>query len=160
MYQQVEWTCFCSHLGYEQFGISRKGSQDNTDEYCTIFYEKEKVWHFWLIISVHSSVIKHIHPSFIIRNVERNNNVYWWYELPCIYWRWSLLKVAPFGCRNHHQFQEAFHVEQMHPALQHGQYPVMRCFSCSLLFYCFLSILVVGEDCCLNMVYTRFNSKD
>jgi len=29
--------------GYEQFGISRKGSQDNTDEYCTIFYEKEKV---------------------------------------------------------------------------------------------------------------------
>ncbi|CAN6342522.1 unnamed protein product [Urochloa humidicola] len=29
--------------GYEQFGISRKGSQDTTDEYCTIFYEKEKV---------------------------------------------------------------------------------------------------------------------
>ncbi|KAG8084968.1 hypothetical protein GUJ93_ZPchr0010g7520 [Zizania palustris] len=29
--------------GYDQFGISRKGSQDNTDEYCTIFYEKEKV---------------------------------------------------------------------------------------------------------------------
>uniref|UniRef100_A0A452Y988 Endonuclease/exonuclease/phosphatase domain-containing protein n=1 Tax=Aegilops tauschii subsp. strangulata TaxID=200361 RepID=A0A452Y988_AEGTS len=30
--------------GYEQFGISRKGSQDTTDEYCTIFYEKEKVF--------------------------------------------------------------------------------------------------------------------
>ncbi|KAJ0984289.1 hypothetical protein J5N97_002645 [Dioscorea zingiberensis] len=29
--------------GYEQFGISRKGPQDTTDEYCTIFYDKEKV---------------------------------------------------------------------------------------------------------------------
>ncbi|GLJ15866.1 hypothetical protein SUGI_0261880 [Cryptomeria japonica] len=39
--------------GYEQFGISRKGSQDNTDEHCTIFYDKEKVERmeggtFWL----------------------------------------------------------------------------------------------------------------
>jgi hypothetical protein len=33
----------CTYPGYEQFGISRKGSQDTTDEYCTIFYEKEKV---------------------------------------------------------------------------------------------------------------------
>lgn len=31
------------YLGYDQFGISRKGSQDTSDEYCTIFYEKEKV---------------------------------------------------------------------------------------------------------------------
>ncbi|KQK21506.1 hypothetical protein BRADI_1g61210v3 [Brachypodium distachyon] len=29
--------------GYEQFGISRKGSEDTSDEYCTILYEKEKV---------------------------------------------------------------------------------------------------------------------
>ncbi|KAL6619980.1 hypothetical protein ACP70R_035119 [Stipagrostis hirtigluma subsp. patula] len=29
--------------GYEQFGISRQGSQDTSDEYCTIFYEKEKI---------------------------------------------------------------------------------------------------------------------
>ncbi|KAL4181862.1 hypothetical protein AMTRI_Chr12g273150 [Amborella trichopoda] len=29
--------------GYEQFGISRKGSQDVTDEHCSIFYDKEKV---------------------------------------------------------------------------------------------------------------------
>ncbi|KAM0933848.1 putative endonuclease/exonuclease/phosphatase [Dioscorea sansibarensis] len=29
--------------GYEQFGISRKGPQDTMDEYCTIFYDKEKV---------------------------------------------------------------------------------------------------------------------
>ncbi|KAI3521483.1 hypothetical protein L1887_10951 [Cichorium endivia] len=28
--------------GYEQFGISRKGSEDVSDQYCTIFY-KEKV---------------------------------------------------------------------------------------------------------------------
>lgn len=28
---------------YEQFGISRKGSQDTSDEYCTIFYDKDKV---------------------------------------------------------------------------------------------------------------------
>lgn len=39
--------------GYEQFGISRKGSQDTTDEHCTIFYDKEKVERmeggtFWL----------------------------------------------------------------------------------------------------------------
>ena len=30
--------------GYDQFGISRKGPQDTTDEHCTIFYDKEKVW--------------------------------------------------------------------------------------------------------------------
>ncbi|KAJ4963495.1 hypothetical protein NE237_023434 [Protea cynaroides] len=29
--------------GYDQFGISRKGSEDTTDEHCTIFYDKEKV---------------------------------------------------------------------------------------------------------------------
>lgn len=29
--------------GYGQFGISRKGSQDSSDEHCTIFYDKEKV---------------------------------------------------------------------------------------------------------------------
>ncbi|XWS72636.1 hypothetical protein CRYUN_Cryun02cG0057100 [Craigia yunnanensis] len=29
--------------GYEQFGISRKGPQDTSDEHCTIFYDKEKV---------------------------------------------------------------------------------------------------------------------
>ncbi|CAN6450390.1 unnamed protein product [Victoria cruziana] len=29
--------------GYEQFGISRKGSQDITDQHCTLFYDKEKV---------------------------------------------------------------------------------------------------------------------
>ncbi|KAJ6923665.1 hypothetical protein NC652_017098 [Populus alba x Populus x berolinensis] len=29
--------------GYGQFGISRKGSQDASDEHCTIFYDKEKV---------------------------------------------------------------------------------------------------------------------
>ncbi|XP_019463222.1 PREDICTED: uncharacterized protein LOC109362102 isoform X2 [Lupinus angustifolius] len=28
--------------GYDQFGISRKGPQDTTDEHCTIFYDKEK----------------------------------------------------------------------------------------------------------------------
>ncbi|PKA52903.1 hypothetical protein AXF42_Ash001884 [Apostasia shenzhenica] len=30
-------------LGYDQFGISRKGSDDTMDEHCTIFYDKEKV---------------------------------------------------------------------------------------------------------------------
>ncbi|XP_023515384.1 uncharacterized protein LOC111779555 isoform X1 [Cucurbita pepo subsp. pepo] len=29
--------------GYEKFGISRKGSHDDSDEHCTIFYDKEKV---------------------------------------------------------------------------------------------------------------------
>ncbi|PPD78099.1 hypothetical protein GOBAR_DD24985 [Gossypium barbadense] len=29
--------------GYDQFGISRKGPQDTSDECCTIFYDKEKV---------------------------------------------------------------------------------------------------------------------
>ncbi|KAJ0089799.1 hypothetical protein Patl1_14620 [Pistacia atlantica] len=29
--------------GYEQFGISRKGPEDTSDEHCTIFYDKEKV---------------------------------------------------------------------------------------------------------------------
>ncbi|KAI3946771.1 hypothetical protein MKW98_003334, partial [Papaver atlanticum] len=27
---------------YDQFGISRKGSQDISDEHCSIFYDKEK----------------------------------------------------------------------------------------------------------------------
>ncbi|GLT43693.1 hypothetical protein SLA2020_176270 [Shorea laevis] len=29
--------------GYDQFGISRKGAQDTSDEHCSIFYDKEKV---------------------------------------------------------------------------------------------------------------------
>ncbi|WRX33683.1 hypothetical protein QQP08_026170 [Theobroma cacao] len=29
--------------GYDQFGVSRKGPQDTSDEHCTIFYDKEKV---------------------------------------------------------------------------------------------------------------------
>lgn len=29
--------------GYDQFGISRKGSEDVADQCCTIFYDKEKV---------------------------------------------------------------------------------------------------------------------
>lgn len=29
--------------GYDQFGISRKGSEDTLDEHCTIFYDTEKV---------------------------------------------------------------------------------------------------------------------
>ncbi|KAH7569216.1 hypothetical protein JRO89_XS06G0125500 [Xanthoceras sorbifolium] len=29
--------------GYDQFGTSRKGSEDMSDEHCTIFYDKEKV---------------------------------------------------------------------------------------------------------------------
>ncbi|KVI11703.1 hypothetical protein Ccrd_009884 [Cynara cardunculus var. scolymus] len=29
--------------GYDQFGISRKGSEDVSDQHCTIFYDKEKV---------------------------------------------------------------------------------------------------------------------
>ncbi|KAI3975554.1 hypothetical protein MKX01_002386 [Papaver californicum] len=28
---------------YDQFGISRNGSQDISDEHCSIFYDKEKV---------------------------------------------------------------------------------------------------------------------
>lgn len=30
-------------LGYEQFGISRKGAEDTSDQHCTIFYDKDKV---------------------------------------------------------------------------------------------------------------------
>lgn len=33
----------CTQQGYDQFGISRKGPQDTSDECCTIFYDKEKV---------------------------------------------------------------------------------------------------------------------
>ncbi|XP_038878267.1 uncharacterized protein LOC120070546 isoform X4 [Benincasa hispida] len=29
--------------GYDQFGISRKGAHDDSDEHCTIFYDKEKI---------------------------------------------------------------------------------------------------------------------
>ncbi|KAK3018589.1 hypothetical protein RJ639_002824 [Escallonia herrerae] len=29
--------------GYNQMGISRKGSEDTSDEHCTIFYDKEKI---------------------------------------------------------------------------------------------------------------------
>ncbi|KAF4390108.1 hypothetical protein G4B88_005026 [Cannabis sativa] len=28
--------------GYDQFGVSRKGPEDTSDEYCTIFYDKER----------------------------------------------------------------------------------------------------------------------
>ncbi|PUZ66790.1 hypothetical protein GQ55_3G362900 [Panicum hallii var. hallii] len=40
--------------------------------------------------------------------------------------RWSLLKVAHFGYQNHHQCQEAFHGEQLHLALRHGQFQLKR----------------------------------
>lgn len=29
--------------GYDHFGVSRKGSEDTSDEHCTILYDKEKV---------------------------------------------------------------------------------------------------------------------
>lgn len=29
--------------GYDQFGISRKGAHDTSDEHCTILYDREKV---------------------------------------------------------------------------------------------------------------------
>nr|GMD28831.1 Protein angel like [Ipomoea batatas]GMD28833.1 Protein angel like [Ipomoea batatas] len=29
--------------GYDQFGISRKGAEDPSDQHCTIFYDKEKI---------------------------------------------------------------------------------------------------------------------
>ncbi|MCH90940.1 dnase I-like superfamily protein, partial [Trifolium medium] len=35
--KDIEYHC------YDQFGVSRKGPQDTTDEHCTIFYDKEKV---------------------------------------------------------------------------------------------------------------------
>ncbi|KAL9326081.1 hypothetical protein ACSQ67_006726 [Phaseolus vulgaris] len=58
--------------GYDQFGISRKGPQDTTDEHCTIFYDKEKVellegGTFWLSES----------PSV-------PGSISWGSEVPCI----------------------------------------------------------------------------
>lgn len=42
------WSLYVSfylyQLGYEQFGISRKGAEDTSDQHCTIFYDKEKVF--------------------------------------------------------------------------------------------------------------------
>ncbi|KAG6770171.1 hypothetical protein POTOM_025843 [Populus tomentosa] len=35
--------CVLAFKCYSQFGISRKGSQEASDEHCTIFYDKEKV---------------------------------------------------------------------------------------------------------------------
>ncbi|VAH15731.1 unnamed protein product [Triticum turgidum subsp. durum] len=40
--------------------------------------------------------------------------------------RWSLQKVAPSGYQNLHQCQEAFHGEQLHHALLHGQFQLKR----------------------------------
>ncbi|KAJ6923666.1 hypothetical protein NC652_017098 [Populus alba x Populus x berolinensis] len=37
---RIDNTLSCQSYG--QFGISRKGSQDASDEHCTIFYDKEK----------------------------------------------------------------------------------------------------------------------
>ncbi|WVZ13226.1 hypothetical protein V8G54_017756 [Vigna mungo] len=62
----------CTQQGYDQFGISRKGPQDTTDEHCTIFYDKEKVellegGTFWLSES----------PSV-------PGSISWGSEVPCI----------------------------------------------------------------------------
>lgn len=38
-----DWTFESYSIGYDQFGISRKGPEDTSDEHCTIFYDKEKV---------------------------------------------------------------------------------------------------------------------
>ncbi|CAK9183322.1 unnamed protein product [Ilex paraguariensis] len=34
---------FSNQQGYDQSGISRKGSEDTSDQHCTIFFDKEKV---------------------------------------------------------------------------------------------------------------------
>ncbi|KAK2358954.1 hypothetical protein P8452_77957 [Trifolium repens] len=62
--------------GYDQFGVSRKGPQDTTDEHCTIFYDKEKVellegGTFWLSESpsVPGSISWDVH-TFQLKGVE------------------------------------------------------------------------------------------
>ncbi|KAL6624749.1 hypothetical protein ACP70R_032070 [Stipagrostis hirtigluma subsp. patula] len=69
---------------YEQFGISRQGSQDTSDEYCTIFYEKEKVeltegGTFWLSES----------PSV-------PGSISWGATAPCIA-TWAISFIEPPG---------------------------------------------------------------
>lgn len=39
---QLEYLQQCLS-GYNQFGISRKGAEDTSDQHCTIFYDKEKL---------------------------------------------------------------------------------------------------------------------
>ncbi|KAG9455866.1 hypothetical protein H6P81_000374 [Aristolochia fimbriata] len=73
-------------LGYDQFGISRRGSQDTSDEHCTIFYDKEKVellegGTFWLSES----------PSV-------PGSISWGSLVPCIAtWAISFMLVEPPG---------------------------------------------------------------
>ncbi|KAK3007316.1 hypothetical protein RJ639_016250 [Escallonia herrerae] len=70
--------------GYNQMGISRKGSEDTSDEHCTIFYDKEKVellegGTFWLSES----------PSV-------PGSMSWGSEVPCIAtWAISFLRNPP-----------------------------------------------------------------
>ncbi|XP_039004973.1 uncharacterized protein LOC120132230 [Hibiscus syriacus] len=74
-------------LGYDQFGVSRKGPQDSSDEHCTIFYDKEKVeliegGTFWLSES----------PSV-------PGSTSWGSEVPCIatWATFQLKEVEPPG---------------------------------------------------------------
>lgn len=39
-----------NEIDYEHFGISRKGSDDTSDQHCTIFYDKEKVKYLTLFL--------------------------------------------------------------------------------------------------------------
>ncbi|KAF3947063.1 hypothetical protein CMV_026751 [Castanea mollissima] len=67
--------------GYDQFGVSRKGSQDTSDEHCTIFYDKAKVelvegGTFWLSESPSvpgsmswGSLVPYVH-TFQLKGVE------------------------------------------------------------------------------------------
>lgn len=129
----------------------REGLTFLANHFCTLFVTLSR-FHFKTYL-----------PFFSNANVKIIKDIYIpsWAEFLCIWWRWSLLKVVPFGYQNHHQFQEAFHGEQLHPALLHGQYPLVQWFSRALLFYHFHSLLVgLKIVCCLNMMYTRFNSKE
>ncbi|KAA8522865.1 hypothetical protein F0562_009288 [Nyssa sinensis] len=71
--------------GYDQFGISRKGAEDTSDEHCSIFYDKEKVellegGTFWLSES----------PSV-------PGTISWGSEVPCIAtWAISFLLLLAF----------------------------------------------------------------
>lgn len=81
-------------LGYDQFGVSRKGPEDTSDEHCTIFFDKEKVlylfvgpiWLSFLILFVKRLVLPVCLNATFILNEGRAAR------------RWNLLVVRVTFC--------------------------------------------------------------
>ena len=132
--------------GYDQFGISRKGSQDTSDEHCTIFYDKEKVSNMSPAISCYIQLYscKFCYWPINVKWLSGTSLIIYiliWSVRTVLWLRWSFLKVVHFGCQNHPLSLEAYRGGQWCHVLLPGQYPFKLPYLCIIYMSRLLSFL-------------------